>query len=201
MSSTQNWMHICIDMQRMFSEDTPWKVDWMPQILPNVEEIAGRYPERTIFTRFVPPEHAQDAPGRWSKYYAKWWMMTGEHLAKEMLCLPEQLARLVPPAKILDKRIYSPWLEGHLHQALCDDGVGILVLTGGETDVCVLATVLGAVDLGYAVVLVEDAVCSGTDQTHDAALRLLHDRFSAQLSVRTTEDFVHARGDVRSLAG
>jgi nicotinamidase-related amidase len=32
-----------------------------------------------------------------------------------------------------------------------------LTVTGSETDVCVLATVLDAVDLGYRVIVVRDA--------------------------------------------
>lgn len=26
------WIHICIDMQRMFSEATPWYVPWMASV-------------------------------------------------------------------------------------------------------------------------------------------------------------------------
>ncbi len=50
--------HLCVDMQRMFAEDTPWHVDWMSGVLPQVEEVAGRFREKTIFTRFIPPVRA-----------------------------------------------------------------------------------------------------------------------------------------------
>jgi nicotinamidase-related amidase len=63
-------------------------------------------------------------------------------------------------------------------------------MTGGETDVCVLAAVLGAIDLEYHVVLVSAGVCGGTNGTHDAAFKLLGDRFPVQLEVRTTEEFL-----------
>lgn len=63
-------------------------------------------------------------------------------------------------------------------------------MTGGETDVCVLAAALGAIDLGYRVVVLRDAVCSGADETHDATLELLGDRFSVQLDLVTTEEFL-----------
>jgi nicotinamidase-related amidase len=53
-----------------------------------------------------------------------------------------------------------------------------LVVTGPETDVCVRATVLGAVDHGYRVVLVPDAICSSSDEGHDALLTLYHRRLS-----------------------
>ena len=47
---------------------------------------------------------------------------------------------------------------------------------------------LGAIDLGYRVIVVKDAVCSGSDGTHDASLSLLANRFSVQLSVTTTDE-------------
>ena len=67
-----------------------------------------------------------------------------------------------------------------------------LVLSGGEPDVCVLAAAFGAIDLGYRVVLLKDAVCSGAGQTHDASLEVLADRFSMQVKFLQTEQFLRA---------
>jgi nicotinamidase-related amidase len=78
-----NWGHLCIDMQRIFAEETPWHVNWMGAVLPKVEELAGRFPEKTIFTRFVPPVRGEDMPGAWQKYYRKWWMVTRKHMPAE----------------------------------------------------------------------------------------------------------------------
>ncbi len=85
---------------------------------------------------------------------------------------------------------YSPWVSGELHGMLLKEGIETVVLTGGETDVCVLSAALGAIDLGYHVVVLRDAVCSGADDTHDASLELLGDRFSVQLDLPTTEEFL-----------
>lgn len=52
-----------------------------------------------------------------------------------------------------------------------------LIISGSETYVCVAATVLGAVDLGYRVILARDAVCSSSDAGHDALLKVYHQRF------------------------
>lgn len=186
----ENWRHICVDMQRMFAEDTPWKVDWMEKIAPQVTEVASRHRERTIFSRFLPPLQPADAPGMWRPYYEKWWMMTQEHLPGEMLDLIAPLAKFSPPAAIFNKRTYSPWINGRLQNMLIEQGVETLAITGGETDVCVLATVLGAIDLGYRVTVLSDAICSGTDETHDASLTLLDRRYSAQLNFMTTEQFL-----------
>jgi nicotinamidase-related amidase len=64
---------------------------------------------------------------------------------------------------------------------LRERGVDALVITGAETDVCVLAAVLGAVDFGYRVVLATDALCSSSDTTHDALLTLYRQRFAQQI--------------------
>ena len=91
------------------------------------------------------------------------------------------LARFVPPANVLDKRVYSPWTEGQLDTMLNGSRIDTLIITGGETDVCVLATVLGAIDRGFRAVLVTDAICSSADPTHDALMELYHSRFTEQV--------------------
>lgn len=187
---TGDWVHLCIDMQRMFAEDTPWHVPWMREVSPAIEELSGRYPEKTIFTRFVTPVRPEMMEGMWRVYYEKWWMMTREHLDPGLVDLIPSLKTLVPPARIFDKMTYSPWVSGELHEMLSKQGIGTVVMTGGETDVCVLSAALGAIDLGYRVVVLRDAVCSGADDTHDASLELLGDRFSVQLDLPTTEEFL-----------
>ncbi|MBB3318327.1 nicotinamidase-related amidase [Rhizobium sp. BK181] len=184
-----NWVHLCIDMQRLFAEDTPWHVAWMKEVSPQVVALAERHPEATIFTRFVPPRKAEDMTGMWRAYYEKWGMMTRDNLDTALIDLVPALRALTPPARIFDKMTYSPWVSGELHSIL-KEGVDTVVLTGGETDVCVLAAALGAIDLGYRVVLLKDAVCSGADDTHDASLELLGDRFSVQLRLITADQFL-----------
>ena len=51
-----------------------------------------------------------------------------------------------------------------------------------------LATVLDAVDLGFRVVLVEDALCSSSDAGHDALMTLYRTRFSEQIELIETAE-------------
>jgi nicotinamidase-related amidase len=53
---------------------------------------------------------------------------------------------------------------------------------------------MGAIDLGYRTIILKDAVCSGTDETHDASLELLGKRFSVQLELMETEEFLSGGG-------
>ncbi|MFC7705131.1 cysteine hydrolase [Plastorhodobacter daqingensis] len=174
-------LHLCIDMQQLFDRGAPWAMPWMARVLPTVHEIASHHAARTVFTRFMPPRQPRDMPGAWQRYYERWANVTLAQLDPALLDLAPPLQALCPPARVLDKAVYSPWTEGHLDRMLAGSGINTLVITGGETDVCVLATVMGAVDRGFRVVLVEDAMCSSNDTTHDALLSLYRSRFGAQI--------------------
>jgi nicotinamidase-related amidase len=91
---------------------------------------------------------------------------------------------------VLDKHVYSPWLDARLHNGLQERGVDTLIVSGGETDVCVLATILGAIDRGYHVVIAVDAVCSSADETHDAMMTLYESRFGQQIQTANTAEIV-----------
>ena len=66
-----------------------------------------------------------------------------------------------------------------------------MVVSGAETDVCVLATVMAAIDHGFRVVLPIDALCSASDTTHEALLTLYTERFSQQVETTSTEKLLH----------
>jgi nicotinamidase-related amidase len=180
---TAKTVHLCVDMQRIFSAEGPWPTPWMERVLPVVTELAGRFPERTVFTRFVTPNKANDMPGMWQRYYAKWNEATREHLNPNLLELLPPLARLCPPATVVNKTRYSAFAEPNLLMHLQTREADGLVVTGSETDVCVLSTVLGAVDLGYRVIVVRDAVCSSSDTGHDALMKLYEERYKEQIEL------------------
>jgi nicotinamidase-related amidase len=185
-------VHVAVDCQRMFLEQTDWHVPWMGRVLPMIARITEAHPDATIFTRFIPPRHPGEARGAWRRYYQRWSSMTIEKLGEAMLDLPDELRRFVPPAQIADKHVYSPWLDGELEKKLKARRADTLVVTGGETDVCVLATILGAVDLGYRVVVATDALCSSSDETHDSSLRVFEHRFGQQVEAVKTADILAA---------
>jgi nicotinamidase-related amidase len=71
----------------------------------------------------------------------------------------------------------------HVHEWGADG----LIVSGAETDVCVLSTVLGAVDLGNRLIVVKDALCSSSDEGHDMLLRLYKTRYSEQIETAGAE--------------
>jgi nicotinamidase-related amidase len=183
-------VHICVDMQNLFAADTDWHTPWLPRVLPQIVALVKDRAVATIFTRFIPVRQASEAHGMWRAYYERWQSMTQEQLSPTMLDLVPDLAEFAPPGEIVDKQVYSPWMTPQLSQSLARRGADTLIITGGETDVCVLATVLGAVDRGFRVVLAEDCLCSSSDQTHDALLTLYTRRFSQQIEVAPSEEIL-----------
>ena len=180
---THRTLHVCVDMQRLFSTDGPWPTPWMERVLPVVTAIARRHPERTIFTRFIPPWRPERMEGQWRRFYRRWRHVTRSQLDPAMLELMPPLAELSPPADVVDKPTYSGFSTSALPRLLAARDADGIIVTGTETDVCVLATVLGAVDFGYRVVVVEDAVCSSSDAGHEALLTLYRERFTEQIDI------------------
>jgi nicotinamidase-related amidase len=187
---TGSCAHLCVDMQNLFAEGTDWATPWLRRVLPVVERIAEAWPERTIFTRFIPAEHPGEGEGAWRRYWERWKSMTLDALPPGAIDLLPELARFVPPAEVVDKTVNSPWTGTDLDERLRARGVDSLVVTGTETDVCVLAAVIGAVDRGYRVVIPTDALCSSSDQTHDALLTLYRERYGQQVETVGTDELL-----------
>jgi nicotinamidase-related amidase len=179
--------HLCIDMQNLLAPGGPWATPWMEKALPNIKRLAAHAPERTVFTRFIPPANASEANGMWRAYYRKWSTVTRDRLNLNLMELVPELRGFVPPASVIDRMVYSAFGGGRLLGFLTKHHVDTLIISGGETDVCVLSTVLSAVDLGYRVILVEGALCSSSDESHAAILGLYRQRFDIQVSVADVE--------------
>ena len=185
-----NALHVCVDLQRLFAEETDWKTPWAERVLPNARRIVEAHPERTLFTRFVPARHPGEGQGTWRRYYERWSSMTLDELGEEMVELVPSLAAFVPPALVFDKAVYSPWMEPTFDEMLRSRGTDTLIVTGGETDVCVLGTVLGGVDRGYRMILVTDALCSSSDDAHDAQIEVYRRRYGQQVETIATENLL-----------
>jgi nicotinamidase-related amidase len=67
-----------------------------------------------------------------------------------------------------------------------------VVVTGSETDICVLSTVMDAVDLGYRVIVVEDAICSSSDEGHERLVAHCHERLDQQVEIASSDAILAA---------
>ncbi|MBU6462595.1 MAG: cysteine hydrolase [Bradyrhizobium sp.] len=189
-------VHLCVDMQKLFAPGAPWATPWMERVLPQIVGIVAHAPPRTVFTRFIPPLTAEDMPGSWKTYYRKWECVTQAVIDPDIYRLMPALEKYAPPATVIDRMGYSAFGNRALKAYLRTHHVDTLIVSGGETDVCVLASVLDAVDLGYRVILVEDALCSSSDESHANLMDLYMKRFDIQIEVTQTARILESWRDL-----
>ncbi len=82
---TERGLHLCVNMQRIFSAEGPWPTPWMEKVLPVAAALVNRHPQRTIFTQFIPPARPEQMQGMWRRYYERWRIATREELPLELL--------------------------------------------------------------------------------------------------------------------
>lgn len=185
-------LHLCIDMQRLFAEKTVWYTKALPSLIDPIRRLTLLHPGRTVFTRFATPQTAADAPGTWRRYYGKWSSVLLDRMPVEMIDLVPELADLVPPEREIDKYTHSAFTSDAFLKILERDRTEALVVTGVETDVCVLTTVLDAVDRGIHVVVVTDGVASSVPASHRATLENVYPRYDQHLELMTTDEVIAA---------
>ena len=53
---TERSVHLCVDIQRIFSAEGPRPTPWRDKVSPVATTLAHRHPDRTDFTRSIPPK-------------------------------------------------------------------------------------------------------------------------------------------------
>ena len=183
-------LHIAVDMQRLFAQATAWHTPTLHSIVPAIAAITAQHTANTVFTRFITAHNAEQAQGSWQRYYRHWHAVTGHCIDATLLDVVEPLQAFMPPAQVIDKRTHCAFESAEFRAVLTQKKPSTLIFTGVETDVCVLASVLTAVDKGYRVVVVSNAVTSSDLAAHQATLETLLPRFDQQIEQITTEQLL-----------
>src|SRR5690349_3029906 len=91
---TSSTVRLCVDMQRLFSTEGPWPTPWMDKTLPKIVEVAELQPDKTIFTRFIPPLSPAEMSGTRLRYYKEWRHVCRDRLDPALLDLVTPLQRI-----------------------------------------------------------------------------------------------------------
>ena len=140
--------HLCVDMQNLFAEDTPWGVPWMDRVRPMAAKLARHRPDRTVFTRSSRRIVPRTRPALGAGISPDGGSLRASGSIRVFLSSYPN-CRTRSAGVIIDKQVYSPFHDGRLAAYLRERGIDSLVVSGTETDVCVLAAVLAAVDHGF----------------------------------------------------
>jgi nicotinamidase-related amidase len=95
-----------------------------------------------------------------------------------------------PDEPVIDKRWYDAFAGSALDGALRARGVTSLVVTGTMTDICVLATVIGAFNREYRVTVLDDAVATLWPEIQRATLDIVARAYGRVVSSKQVLDTV-----------
>jgi nicotinamidase-related amidase len=169
---------IVVDMQQVVARDTLWNLPGVRDLLPVIEKLADAFGDDVAYSRHVP---ARDGGrGTWKQFYENWRELDEDPSNWDLM--PELAGR---PGLHVSKSVYSVFGAPELRAELERDEPRELVLCGVETDCCVLATALEAIDHGVPVTVVEDAVASPSAAGHEGALALFRRLDDDQVKVTT----------------
>ena len=181
-------VHLCIDMQMLFAQDSPWASRAVAIASPAVKEICLRKPEATIFTRFICPDDPGAISGQWAAFYASCPELA--RLDPRLFDIVPELQAIAPQARTVNRFVFSAFHGSELLALLRRRATDTLVFSGVETDICVLATALRAIDFGYRVIVVEEAVASSNGPGHAAAMTGIFPRFDQQVEIVGVSDLL-----------
>ena len=84
------------------------------------------------------------------------------------------------------RKTYDAFKEPLFSKLLENLKPSAIIFSGIETDVCVMATVLSAVDLGYRVILASDAITSSNRISHLSCIEHFYPRYDQQIEIANT---------------
>ncbi len=161
------WL-VAIDLQQVFTGDSPWATPRYADAAAGTGRLLPQFAGRTVFTRFVAPEHPQ---GAWVPYYREWpFALVPDADPLYDLTAPFATVAAERRTPVVTEPTFGKW--GTSLRAVVGDHPH-LVLTGVSTDCCVVSTALAAADAGATVTVVADACAGASDDDHERALALM----------------------------
>ncbi|WP_372576801.1 isochorismatase family cysteine hydrolase [Ruegeria hyattellae] len=185
--SGQNTLFVCVDMQNLFLDPGDWQCPGAMGIIPNCLALSEAAADRALFTRFVPAWAVDDAQGAWKSFYQRWASVTGSQAGLDQIEVVTTLRHLAVPERTFDKATYGAFESAAFASYIRQKSPDNLVLYGIETDVCILATALKAVDLGIRVMLPRDALASSDTTSHQMCLDHVYPRLDQQIDITDTQ--------------
>lgn len=181
-------LHVVVDMQELFRSHPEWGTEALTTIIPPIRRLLTARPDNAWFSRFIPARRADQASGTWQRFYRRWHSVTLDQLDPGQIDVVHELRPWA--ARVADKAGFSALGSAELQEAA--RAAGQVILSGVETDVCVMATAFDAMEAGLRVVLAVDALSSASQSCHAKALDILHDRFDEQIEIATVDQILAA---------
>ncbi len=146
-------------------------------VLPNIERLLACFRARNLpviyFAVGCHTQDGRDLPGWMREFDEVSLMLNGKRVCPPVGDPSGAIEDCVAPRPgevVLTKSSSGPGASTNLHQILLNLGVRSLVVSGLTTAVCVSQTAREMADLGFQVIVADDACTELSDESHRAAL-------------------------------
>jgi nicotinamidase-related amidase len=179
------WL-VIIDMQNIFTHYPKW---WgcpaAGDIIEPIRQLAARYRDRTLLTRFVA---GTDHKGSWVPYY-KEFSFADVPDSDPKYQIIDPLKDLVRGDNVVKMTTFNKW--GDEHHGVCarTGKYPHLVLAGVATDCCVLSTAMAAAEAGAFVTVVLDA-CAGSSSENQLAAKNILKGYAPLIQVKDHQELL-----------
>ena len=183
---------VCVDMQRLFLEPGEWHCPAGLDILANCRELAAATGDQAYFIKYIPPRTPEHAFGQWREFHRRWSSVTLDEAGEEATGLHPAIDDLAEPQRVFDRLGFSAFASDGFAERIRGRTPSAMIVCGVETDVCVLSTILSAVDQGIRTIVPIDAVASASPSGHDAVLNHVLPRYDHQVELCTADEAIKA---------
>ena len=191
-SLDRNACVVCVDMQRLFLEPGDWHCPAGLDILANCRELAAAAHDQAYFIKYIPPQSSEHAFGQWREFHRRWSSVTLDEANEKVVDLHPAIEDLAKPHLVFGRMGYSAFASDGFAERIRGRNPSAMIVCGVETDVCVLSTILSAVDRGIRTIVPTDAVASASASGHDAVLSHVLPRYDHQVELCTTDEAITA---------
>ena len=177
-----------IDMQKAYLNGAPWEcLDTEGAEANIVRLLESGACDEVMITRY---EYPKAPAGVWKAYNEVYADINADPVNEEFT---DGIAPFAERYPVYVKDVYGSFSDPAIRAAVRETGCDTLVVTGVVAECCVLSTVYGAIDEGYKVIYLTDAVSGFTEEKMAGVLTVLSGCMPLHVEAMTTEEYLRRR--------
>lgn len=174
------------DMQKVYLKGQKWACKNINSASGNIIRILNKCDCDVMFTAFAAP---QNPKGQWKTYNR---VNVDVNSCPEMSEIIDKFKRYIKKYPLLIKDKYSSLSNEIVRKSaykMMQNG-GRIVLTGVVSECCVLSTAMAAIDLGFKVIYLKDAVAGSNKKYEKAAELIMRGMEPVHSKIMTTQEYL-----------
>ncbi len=177
---------LVVDMQKVYEKNAPWACLNTELVAGQIEKlIQSRKPAEVMFTVFHAPKEAR---GCWQEYNREYAQINTDARLNELVDALKPYQEEYP---VYAKSTYSSCEIAEVREAA--KRADRVLVTGVVAECCILATVLGLIDLGTKVLYIKDGVAGQTVEMEEMVEKMVASFSPMHTELTTVEEYLKTK--------